>query len=159
MREHDTPGLLRRLAAILYDAFLVLPLVMAAVALATLITVLVTGDSGDDYSATLHPVVVQALALGCIMLFFGYFWRLNGQTLGMQAWRLRLRNLRGGTVSYRQVALRCLGACLSIAALGLGYLWCLVDREGRTWHDYLSGTELELLPKQKKKKSKKNQAR
>ncbi len=37
-------------------------------------------------------------------------------------------------------------------SLGLGYLWCLVDRRGRYWHDYLSGTELILLPKREKSK-------
>ena len=47
---------------------------------------------------------------------------------------------------------RCLGALLSAACLGLGYLWCLVDRRGRYWHDYLSHKELILLPKREKKK-------
>jgi uncharacterized RDD family membrane protein YckC len=157
MQEHRPPGLLRRLAAMLYDTFLVLPLIMAAVAVATMIAVAVTGERGNDYSATLNPYLVQALALGCVMLFFGYFWRLKGQTLGMQAWRLRLRSLHGDRVSRRQVVLRCLGACLSMAAFGAGYLWCLADRNGRSWHDYLSGTELELLPKQEKKQKKKQQ--
>lgn len=150
MREHRSPGLPRRLAAILYDAFLILPLIMAAVAVATLISVAITGEGTDNYGATLHPFLVQGLAVACAMLFFGYFWRFKGQTLGMQAWRIRLCSTRGGRISYRQVALRCLGACLSIGALGLGYLWCLVDRDGRSWHDRLSGTELELLAKKKK---------
>ena len=41
-----------------------------------------------------------------------------------------------------------------VPRLGLGYLWCLVDRRNRYWHDYLSGTELILLPKQEKNKDK-----
>ena len=123
---------------------------MASVAVATLIAVTVSGDTGEDYSATLPPLLVQTISAVCVGLFYGYFWRLKGQTLGMQAWRIRLRSLRGERISYQQVLLRCLAACLSLGCLGLGYLWCLIDRRGRRWHDYLSGTELELLPKRKK---------
>jgi uncharacterized RDD family membrane protein YckC len=150
MQEHKSPGLLRQLAAMLYDAFLILPLIMATVAAATLIAVFLSGDPGEDYTATLPPLLVQAICVACIVSFYGYFWRLKGQTLGMQAWRIRLRSLKGEHIAYRQVLLRCLGAFLSLGCLGFGYLWCLVDRHGRRWHDYLSGTELELLPKRKK---------
>ena len=45
---------------------------------------------------------------------------------------------------------------LSAACVGLGYLWCLFDRDKRYWHDILSGTRLVLLPKRQKDKSKKS---
>jgi uncharacterized RDD family membrane protein YckC len=151
MKPLPSPGLARRLAAILYDTLLVLPLIMLAVAIATGLAVAITGDSGDgDYSATLPPLVVQAIALLCVLAFYGTFWRLRGQTLGMQAWRIRLRSFDGSPVRLRQVVLRCLAAVLSILPLGAGYLWCIVDRHGRCWHDYLSRTELELLPKRRR---------
>ncbi len=151
METLPSPGLPRRLAAIVYDSLLILPIIMAAVAVATGVAVLVTGDSGNsDYSATLPAIVVRLLALTCVVGFYGYFWRKRGQTLGMQAWRIRLRSLDGNQVTLLQVLLRCFGALLSAAPLGLGYLWCLVDRRGRSWHDYLSRTELELLPGKKR---------
>lgn len=151
MDQLPSPGLPRRLAAIVYDTLLVLPIVMAAVAVATGIGVAISGNPGDgDYSATLNPLLVQALAAACIVGFYGYFWRRKGQTLGMQAWRIRIRSVDGKRVSRGQVLLRCLGALLSLLPFGAGYLWCLVDRNGRCWHDYLSRTELELLPKKKK---------
>jgi uncharacterized RDD family membrane protein YckC len=138
-----------------YDGFLILPVIMATVAIATGVAVLAGNDSGSNYSATLPPLLVQALAIVCVVCFYSCFWRLKGQTLGMQAWRIKLYSLRGDTISYRQVGLRCLGAGLSLAAFGLGYLWSLVDRDGRCWHDYLSGTALELLPKVKRQGSSK----
>ena len=153
MPDYPRPGLLRHLAAMLYDAFLVIPIIMAAVALATLVAVTIAGDTGEDYSATLPPLLVQALAVSCIAVFYGYFWRLRGQTLGMQAWRIRLRSQSGEHINRKQVVLRCLGALFSVALFGLGYLWCLVDRQGHSWHDMLSGTELELLPKKPGRKS------
>lgn len=132
-----------------YDGILILPIIMATVALATGIAVLAGKGSGSDYSATLPPLLVQALGVICVVCFYTCFWRLKGQTLGMQAWRIKLYSLRGDTISVRQAVLRCLGAGLSLAAFGLGYLWSLFDPEGRCWHDYLSGTALKLLPKTK----------
>ena len=151
MEQLPSPGLPRRLAAMLYDTLLILPMIMAAVAVATGIAVVLTGNPGDsDYSATLPPLMVQVLAVSCIVGFYCYFWRLRGQTLGMQAWRIRLRSFDGTPVNLKQAFARCAGALLSAAPLGAGYLWCLVDRQGRSWHDYISRTQLELLPKRKK---------
>ncbi len=148
MQQFEHPGLFRRLAAMLYDTFLVLPMIMAVIAVATAIGVAITGNPGNqDYSATLPPWLVQLLTVGCVVGFYSYFWRLRGQTLGMQAWRIRLRSFDGSDVTTRQVLLRCLGAVISIAPVGAGYVWCLLDRNRRCWHDYISGTELELLPK------------
>lgn len=151
MEPLPTPGLPRRLAAIVYDTLLILPIIMVAVAIATGISVWITGSAGDDdYSATLPPLLVQVIAVACVTGFYCYFWCLRGQTLGMQAWRIRLRSVDGGPVGLGQALLRCLCALLSIAPLGAGYLWCLVDRQGRSWHDRLSRTQLELVPKQGK---------
>ena len=91
--------------------------------------------------------MVQLIAVVTVMGFFCSFWLKSGQTLGMQAWRIKLASFSGARATPRQAVVRCFGALLSFACFGLGYLWCLVDRNGRYWHDYLSGTELVLLPK------------
>ena len=142
--ELPAPGLLRRLAAILYDTFLVLPLIMLFVAL-VMGAARALGLSATD--APLSPWLVRGLALLACTGFFAAFWLKGGQTLGMQAWRIRLQTLSGDPLRLHHVVLRCCGAALSAAALGLGYLWCLVDPRGRSWHDYLSATELVVLPK------------
>ena len=41
------------------------------------------------------------------------------------------------------------GACVSLAALGLGYFWIWIDRERLAWHDRWSGTRVVVLPKKK----------
>jgi hypothetical protein len=48
--------------------------------------------------------------------------------------------------------LRCLLAPLSMAILGIGYLWCLVDKQGNCLHDIYSNTKVVLLPKRSKAK-------
>ena len=147
----SSPFLLRRLAAMVYDTCLVLPLIMASVALFMGARTLLWGPAADDTAAQLDANMVRLVALVCTTGFFCAFWVKSGQTLGMQAWRIKLVNFSGETPNIRQGVMRCLGAVLSAACLGLGYLWCLVDRNGRYWHDYLSGTELILLPRREKK--------
>jgi uncharacterized RDD family membrane protein YckC len=138
-----SPSLLRRLAAMLYDGLLVVALVAVVNAIALAATVRLTSGGQE----VLPPHLVQLLTLVSIVGFFCLFWLKNGQTLGMQAWRIKLVDFQGGPPSIARALLRCGGAFLSTACLGLGYLWCLFDRNHRYWHDYLSGTELILLPK------------
>lgn len=141
------PSLLRRLTAILYDSLLVLALVAVLNALALGIVVKVT--EGDQQLLGAH--IVQLLTLLSIMGFFTLFWIKDGQTLGMQAWRIRLVDFQGNTPSAGRAILRCLAAIVSAGCLGLGYLWCLFDPHGRYWHDYASGTELVLVPRENQK--------
>lgn len=145
-RKHPAPSLLRHLTSMLYDGLLVLALIFVANAIALGVVVKLT----DGQQEVLGPTLGQALFAVCLVGFFSAFWLKNGQTLGMQAWRLKLVRIDGGTPKLWQAVVRCLGAAISVGCLGLGYLWRLVDRNQRYWHDYLSGTELELLPKRDK---------
>jgi uncharacterized RDD family membrane protein YckC len=154
--KSNSPSLLRRLAAMVYDTLLVLPLIMASVAVFLGLHTLVIGSPGEGEVVQLHAWLVRLVSLLTVMAFFCVFWVKNGQTLGMQAWRIQLADFSGARPGLGRSLLRCLAALVSVGCLGLGYLWCLVDRNGRYWHDYLSGTELLLLPpREKKSKGKK----
>ncbi len=145
------PLLPRRLAALVYDTFLVLPLIMAAVALSMgLRTILGTGGNETIDEMALNPQLVQLITLIAVTTFFSWFWLRSGQTLGMQAWRIKLVSIDGSRVTPGQAVKRCLAAILSALCLGLGYAWCLFDPNRRYWHDYLSGTELILVSNPKK---------
>ncbi|KGE03322.1 putative transmembrane protein [Pseudohaliea rubra DSM 19751] len=133
--------------ALVYDTFLVLPVIMLAFVIAMALAALADGEAAVQ---PLNPWLAQGLILLCLIGFFSAFWIKSGQTLGMQAWRVKLVALPGKRLTVARCALRCLGAVLSAACLGLGYLWCLIDRRGRYWHDYLSGTALVLVPKRGK---------
>lgn len=136
----------------LYDTLLVLPLVMVAVALSMGLRILLLGSPAENEIVQLDANLVRLVALGTVITFFCLFWRKRGQTLGMQVWRIKLVDYSGKVPGTGRGIVRCLGALLSAACLGLGYLWCLVDRNNRYWHDYLSRTELILLPKRSGKK-------
>ena len=138
------PGLFRRLAAIFYDTILVLSLMVAAFALAYL--PLAMGLGIEDLRE--HPLLRFLLFLWMLSVGVGFhlwFWTHGGQTLGMRAWRMRLFSETGAKVTFAQACIRYLVAILSWAALGLGFLWTLIDAEKRTWHDIASRTRLVLV--------------
>ncbi len=128
----------------LYDGLLLVALWFA-------VNALLLALSGGRLAAADRPdwlLYIQRLVLvGVTFGFFAWFWMHGGQTLGMRAWRLRLEGEDKGTIDLAQATKRCLAAVISFALLGLGYLWMLVDREKRTWHDRFSGTHLVLVPK------------
>ncbi|MDT8406940.1 MAG: RDD family protein [Methylococcales bacterium] len=127
-------SLLRRLAAVFYDALVCLSVLFFAAGLAI---ALHGGQAftGDDY-------IFRAYLLVIAFFYYGGFWVYGGQTIGLKAWKLKLVGLSSAPVTWRQVVLRFLGAAVSLAALGLGFFWVLIDRRRLAWHDYLSKTRL-----------------
>lgn len=144
--KRPKPSLLRHLTSMVYDALLVIALVFVANALALAVVVQFSG--GDQN--VVGPATSQALFILCLIGFYSAFWLKSGQTLGMQAWRIQLVTIHGGRVRLSQALVRCCAAALSLTCLGMGYWWRIFDRNGRYWHDYVSGTELVLLPRRKR---------
>jgi uncharacterized RDD family membrane protein YckC len=128
-----------------YDTFLVAPLLMAnAFAWVTLF-----GPTDTVARPAVPAWVMQSSSLCVITLFFAIFWCKSGQTLGMQAWRIKVVTVGGEPLTPGRAILRCASALLSLLPMGLGYFWSILDRSHLTWHDRLSATHLVLLPKQK----------
>jgi uncharacterized RDD family membrane protein YckC len=142
--------------ALLYDTLLVIPIIGVTVAVATVVVMASSGGTaaGDYYQ--LHPQLVQLIAFSCVVAFCTAFWHKGGQTLGMQAWRVKLVDSTGAPPGVGRCVLRCIGALVSAACLGMGYWWCLLDRRGRYWHDHISSTDLLLLPKAARKAGRTN---
>jgi len=128
----------------LYDTLIITALLMVVTALLLTIT---GGEAitSDRYGAM--EVVYQVLLLAVIVGFFGWFWTRRGQTLGMQAWRLRVLREDGRTLSWTDSLKRMAAALVSLAPLGLGYFWLWIDRDKLTWHDRWTHTRVILLPK------------
>jgi uncharacterized RDD family membrane protein YckC len=140
--ESETPGLLRRLAAMAYDGLLLAGLLMLAGAPVVMI-------GGGPPTSPVARTAYRLYLLAVIFLFFGWFWTHGGQTLGMRAWRLKLTGLDGAPITWGTAGRRAIFAFFSLALLGLGFLWAIHDRERRTWHDRLSHTRVVLLPKRR----------
>jgi uncharacterized RDD family membrane protein YckC len=133
-------GLMRRLAAILYDMLLVAALLF----LATVpFVALRGGDPVEVGDNAIYRITLVIVVYG----FFVGFWTRSGRTLGMQSWGLQLETASGETPSIATASLRFFAAILSWAPAGLGFLWQLWDKESLTWHDRISGTRVVYYPK------------
>ena len=135
----DSPYLLRRAGALLYDLLLNAALWMLAG-----FAVLAFREGEAIPTGTIW---FQCLLFGITACFFVGFWVRGGQTLGMMAWRIKLVAQAGGPVDLPTSVRRLLVACISLAGLGFGFLWALIDPKRLTWHDRIAGTRIILLPK------------
>ena len=137
-KEYQSAGLFRRLAAILYDSLLIIAI--------WLITTLLLVAFINDGTALQGPLFQFGLYLEAC-LFYSYFWRLRGQTLGMQVWKIKLVSPSLQTLSWQECFARLFFALVSVSMLGLGFIWMLFDPDRLTWHDRASGTRVVLLRK------------
>ena len=147
-------GLTRRIAAMVYDLFLLAAIVMAyALTVITPLRFAFYGMPSSDSSWVGFPLMVNiALMTGLAFILCGYFficWRKQGQSMGMKAWRLKLQQSSGELASVSQCWQRSLLAPVSLAFFGLGYLWCLIAPNRGCVHDRLTGTQVVTLPKSK----------
>ena len=149
--EKDFPraGLLRRMAALLYDIFLV-------VAIWFLLGYLVQFFLGTENNQIINgqietdPFIDNLLLLlmmsSCIF-FYGWFWTKSGQTLGMLAWRLRVESTNGTLISLKQVVIRWCAAWPAFFIFGVGYFWIYIDNKGDAFHDKASRSKVVVIPK------------
>jgi len=121
-----------RLAALVYDLF---PLAALWMATAGLFLLAARGAIDPAHPPAAYRFALQVALLAVTAGYFVISWRRGGQTIGMRAWRIRIVATEGGALPWSRALLRFAVALVSLGALGLGFLWCLVDRERRSWHD------------------------
>jgi len=126
----------RRLGAIVYDLLIASAILMLAGAL-----VLPFNDGKAVRPGSWWFDVYLVL---CLFAYFGYCW-WHGQTLGMKAWRIYIRQVDGAPVTWLQSAIRLPVAVLGGAALGLGIWWCWFDPQQQSLADRVSGTSVRFL--------------
>jgi len=90
----------------------------------------------------LNLTVVAFIAAFFILAYFGLFTALTFTTPGLLWMGIEVRTLEGDFPTVRQAFWRAFGYLVSTGALLLGFVWALVDSEGFTWHDRMSGTFL-----------------
>ncbi|MDB1122252.1 RDD family protein [Vibrio algarum] len=153
--KHTLPpaGVLRRLAALLYDGLIILAIEMFAAGLIIAILeafvalgIMTYGSyQGPSGLLSTHPFWshVFTIYLGVIWVgFFVYFWTKAGQTVGMRTWKLRVQNPDGSLISRTQALIR-----IGTSIFGLANLLVPLDPQKRGFHDIWAKTEVVVLPK------------
>ena len=88
----------RRFAAAVYDALLLTGLWMTTLLLTLPVRSLLGVPPGSP--------VLRGLLFAVGLAFFGWFWTRGGQTLGMRAWKLRVRRRDGAALRWPIAAIR-----------------------------------------------------
>jgi uncharacterized RDD family membrane protein YckC len=132
-------GFGRRLAALVYDAFL----------LAALLMIFTGGALFFTHGAAVVPANagawVYAYRAGLVLVIVGYYafnWLRSGQTLGMRAWRIRAVSASGAPLRWKAAILRASFGLLAWAPAALGVLWLYLDPQRLALHDRLSKTRV-----------------
>lgn len=146
-------GMMRRFGALFYDALIILAIEMmaAGVVIALLHAFMAMGifdhagyaDVSDFL--TNHPIWSPAYTFYLVVVwvyFFVFFWTRAGQTLGMRAWKMRVQNTNGTSISVTQALIR-----LGTSGFGLANLTVPFDHKKRAFHDIWAKTEVVVLPK------------
>lgn len=156
-------GLVRRLAASLYEGLLLAAL---AVAIGLVLLPLIGPAANATHALDLPRPGARALSFTCLFAGFGayciWLWSGGRRTLPMRTWGIALSTATGAVVSPGRAALRYLGgwigpACAiaaylalrpyghrrwAAALLAVNYAWALFDRDQLFLHDRLAGTRL-----------------
>ena len=123
------PSLLKLGACLLYELLTIVALVFVS----TGFFIIIAGDASHDIKRLLFQLflwlVVGAYYIRC--------WVKTGQTLAMQAWKLRLVDEQSQLLAMQQAIARYLLATLSMAFFGAGFLWAIVDKNNQFLHDRL----------------------
>jgi uncharacterized RDD family membrane protein YckC len=89
------------------------------------------------------------------MRFFAFLWLVycvvlwawKGTTIGGIVMGIKVVRLDGRPLDFPLALIRGLASILSVAALGLGFIWVGIDPEKRAWHDRIAGTVMLKVPK------------
>ena len=73
-------------------------------------------------------------------LYFVFFFSTTGQTVGKAIMGLRVVTIDGKRMGIKRSFVRTLGYTISLAPLGLGFLWVLGEDRRKAWHDKIART-------------------
>lgn len=145
-REEDRyAGFISRAIGFLIDVFIIL-IVNAMINF--MIRVLLT-FFGIDNQKVISDISATRLANGLALIFpvflqAAYFigcWSIFGRTVGMSLLGIRIEETnRPGDVTFIRATLRYIGYYVSLLALGIGFLWVLVDKRSQGWMDKMGNT-------------------
>ncbi len=126
--------LARRLAALVYDSFIVFSFLLLATTIALAMN---KGQSLLPYRLWFTSYLFISTGF-----FLGWFWKTSGQTLGMLAWKIRVITQDGKPLTWPLALKRYALAFFSVGLAGFGLIWCLFDKDKQSLHDRVLATRV-----------------
>lgn len=139
--EGRTAGFVTRMLAYLLDLVIITIILGSGSWLAVQTDDLITDLTGDDTYLGVTAVTVFAILTPFIIVtYYVLFWSLGGKTPGKALLGVRIVGVDGYPPRVGRSLLRFVGYIISMVVFFLGFLWIVVDRQRRGWHDHIAGT-------------------
>tara|TARA_B100000700_G_scaffold77816_1_gene87349 strand:- start:10343 stop:10753 length:411 start_codon:yes stop_codon:yes gene_type:complete len=126
---------LRRIAASVYDLFLLLGVWFAVGSFAVWI------NGGIIQTKWVGPILV----ILSTWIFYGYFWMNGGKTLGMAVWNFEIYSTNGGNITLQKVTIRFFCNVLTILLIGIPLVMMYFSKNNLSFSDYLSKTSYKKI--------------
>jgi uncharacterized RDD family membrane protein YckC len=75
-----------------------------------------------------------------LAIYGAVMWTLRGTTVGGIVFDLQVVRVDGRPLDWETAIVRALGCFLSLAVVGLGFIWIALDNNHQAWHDKIAGT-------------------
>ncbi|RZO99347.1 MAG: RDD family protein [Gammaproteobacteria bacterium] len=129
-------GFWRRILALFYDSLLITGIIIGFLLIITFLF-----DKSFETPSERLFLQISYLFIG--FLFFTYFWKVNnGQTLGMQVWKIKVVGETNEKLTTGDLLKRCFFGFLFNIFFGINYLYIFFNREKKSLNDIWSKTKV-----------------
>ena len=134
----ENSGFFRRIFSLVYDSLAIVGIIF------TFTLLLVPINGGAPENGSLVDLLQLFITIFSGPLFYTYFWIKNdGQTLGMQSWKIKL--ISEEILTVRICLLRCAFSTFSFLFFGIGYAYILFNKDNRSLADMATKTRIVRL--------------
>ena len=126
---------LRRVAACIYDFFLLLGVWFAVGSVAVWI------NGGIIEAKWVGPLLIF-VSTWC---FYGYFWTHGGKTLGMAVWKFEIYSLDNKKINIKKISLRFFMNLITFALFGIPLLYMYISKDKLSPSDIVSQTSYKKI--------------
>jgi uncharacterized RDD family membrane protein YckC len=141
-------GFVSRLLAFCIDIFVIIAALVVGYVFVRAIVSIFSVDRwlqallGPDGFSTLRVAGSGVLGTLVAIVYWIFGWTFIGSTLGKVLMGLLVVGPGGSRVGFWRSLRRVVGYFISILAVGLGFLWVIINKQHRDWPDKLAGTSV-----------------
>ena len=126
---------LKRIAATIYDLFLLLGVWFLVGSIALGVKYLLVGEV-----SSLNPNFGMTLVIFSTWIFYGYFWTHGGKTLGMAVWKFEIYSLDNKKINLKKISIRFFINLITFFLGGLPLIFIYFSKRNLSLSDLLSQT-------------------
>ena len=126
---------LKRIAASIYDLFLLLGVWFAV----------------GSFAVWINGGIIEAKWIGPFLvfvstwIFYGYFWTHGGKTLGMAVWKFEIYSIDENKINFQKVSIRFFSNVITVLLGGTPLILMYFPKNNLSLSDYLSKTSYKKI--------------